>query len=428
MQVRAAILAVGSELLGTTRLDTNSLRITSVLDRGGARLVRKGVVADDEEEIAGLVREWLDEVELLVLCGGLGPTADDRTRTAVARALGRELELDEDVLEEIRRRFREVGREMPDVNRRQAERIEGALLLENHRGTAPGQRVDTDGATIFLLPGVPSELEPMLEEHLVPWLARHGWSVRTAERRLRVACLAESEVEELLAPLYERHGVDGAGLLAAPGEVTVVLRASGPEGELERQLDAMTELARELLGPALTGDRDEPLEQVVGRLLAARGATVAVGESCTGGLVGERLTQVAGSSQWFLGGVIAYANAVKTDLLDVEPGILRADGAVSRSVAEAMAVGAREVVGADWGIGITGIAGPGGGSREKPVGLVFVAVDGPGDGPAVTELRLPGDRRTVRRLASQWGLDLLRRRLAGLPVRESLSRSPEYSG
>jgi nicotinamide-nucleotide amidase len=409
--MRAAILAVGSELLGVDRVDSNSLRLTETLNRHGIELAGKAVIGDDEERIATAVGRLLADAELLLVTGGLGPTADDRTRQGVAAALGRGLRRDEAVVAEIRDKFARLGRAMPEVNVRQADVIEGAEWLANPRGTAPGMRILAEGRTIFLFPGVPRELEGMIDEGLEPWLAAQGGQPPPATRTLRVACLPESEIEERLAPVYARFGDAGVGLLPAPGDVELRLTARGPGAEAE--LAAMTELARACLGRAVYSEEvGGSLEAVVGRLLSEAGATLATAESCTGGLVAERLTRVPGSSAYFAGAIVAYDNRAKASLLGVAGDLIERHGAVSREVAEAMALGCQERFGTQWAVAVTGVAGPAGGSAEKPVGTVHHAIVGPAGARRHEQRRFPGDRRMIRRLASQWALDLLRRELS----------------
>lgn len=415
--MKAAILAVGSELLGPDRLDTNSLRLTTIFERYGVELIGKSVVGDDEAAIAGELRHWMRGADLVVVSGGLGPTADDVTRRAAAAALARRIEISEVLVEQLRRRFASFGRDMPEVNRRQAEVIEGAELLENRVGTAPGVRLEEEQATIFLFPGVPGELEKMIELHLEPWLAERtqieGAPAEGLERWvIKVACLPESEVEQRIQPLYERHGRLAITVLASPGEVQLHLTARGPEQARRFTLKAMREQAVRLVGEAVFAENAETtLESAVGELLAATGKRLATAESCTGGLLAERITRVAGSSGWFLGGVVSYSNQLKERLLGVPAELLAAHGAVSRPVALAMAEGARASCGSDWALAITGIAGPEGGSEEKPVGTVHLALAGPG-GELDHELRrFPGDRAAVRWQASQLALEMLRQRL-----------------
>ncbi|MGH9379200.1 MAG: competence/damage-inducible protein A [Thermoanaerobaculia bacterium] len=427
--MRAAILAVGSELLGFDRLDTNSLHLTEILLRHGVEPVQKGVVGDSVAEIAAAAARLLDRADILLVTGGLGPTADDVTRGAIASLLGRELTVDEGVVEVIRERFRRLGVAMPEVNRRQAEVIAGARLLANTRGTAPGQWIETDGRVVILLPGVPAELREIVASDVEPWLAARGAGAGTEQRTLRIACLPESVVEERIAEVYQRFGREAISILASPGEIRIRGYASGGPDERRATLEAIEEAVRARLGEAVFGVGDTSLEVAVGEALAGRSETVAVAESCTAGLVAERLTRVPGSSAWVLGGVVAYADRVKRELLGVDQEALDRHGAVSAAVATAMARGARQRLGADWGIGVTGIAGPGGGSEEKPVGTVHIAVDGGSAERLVHHhLRLTGDRQTVRRISSQWALDALRRALSGLPQLRRAASSPEYSG
>jgi nicotinamide-nucleotide amidase len=410
--MKAAILAAGSELLGTDRLDTNSLRLTGVLERYGVELRRKGVVGDSVEDMAFELRSLLARQDVVLVTGGLGPTADDITREAVALALGRKLHFDEEVLATIERLFRKHGREMPAVNRKQAEVIEGAVLIPNARGTAPGMRIDTDGATLFLFPGVPFELDGMIESDLVPWLAERSGGVGRETATLKVACLPESVVEERIAPAYDEFGREWITILASPGEIRLRATAEGPEPERRKRLDAMTARLHELAGDAVYAFREEDtLETVVGELLRKAGATLTAAESCTGGLLAERITRVAGSSDYFLGGAVTYTNELKTQLLGVTPEMLDEHGAVSEAVAWAMAEGVRRVFHSDYGAGITGVAGPGGGSEAKPVGTVHIAVAGPDGRAEHRKVRFPGDRERVRAQSAQLAIDLLRRML-----------------
>lgn len=413
--MRAMILAVGSELLGVDRLDTNSLRLTGVLREHGVALVRKAVVGDEEERIAAELQRMASEADLVLVTGGLGPTADDVTREAASAAFRRPLGEDPTVLAAIEARYRSFSRRMPEVNRRQAMVPEGAAVLDNPQGTAPGLRFDEDGTTIFFFPGVPRELEAMITADLEPWLREHKGGEGALETwALRVACLAESEVEERIAPAYAEFGREPITILASGGDILLKVTASGAPESRRARLGAMQDRLAELVGEAVYARReDHDLETVVGALLRERGETVAVAESCTGGLVAQRLTRIAGSSDYFLGGVVAYANAAKETLADVPAALLGEYGAVSEEVASALARGARSRIGSNWGIGITGIAGPGGGSPERPVGTVHVAIDGTGAATVARHrrLRLPGDRERVRWLSSQWALDMLRRNL-----------------
>ena len=420
--MRAAILAVGSELLGSERLDTNSLLLTRELERFGVRLMRKAVVGDDLAELEATLRELFAAVDLVLVTGGLGPTADDLTRQAVAAALGRGLDESAEIVADIEAKFASFGMPMPAVNRRQAAVIEGAEVLTNRRGTAPGQRLDHAGGTLFLFPGVPHELEAMVRHALVPWLERLSGRPPLEMRLFKVACVPESTAEEMLAPAYEEFGAESIALLASAGELQVRLTARGGAAGAGG-LDRLEARVAEILGEAVFGRRPEDtLEAVVGGLLGAADRTLATAESCTGGLVAGRLTRVPGSSAWFVGSAVTYANRLKVEMLGVDAGVIERHGAVSREVAEAMAAGVRARLGSDYGLSITGIAGPDGGSDDKPVGTVHLALAGPADGePAHRHLRLPGDRDRVRRLTSQWALDLVRRTL----IDETGSRSAE---
>jgi nicotinamide-nucleotide amidase len=410
--MRAAIVAIGSELLSTDRLDTNSLRLAAALESHGVELVRKAVVGDDQGAIAAELARAAGEADLVVATGGLGPTEDDVTREAAARAFGRRLVERAEIWEAIERRFAAFGRTPSPNNRRQARIVEGAEALANPRGTAPGQRLDLDGSTLFLLPGVPLELEGFVERELVPWLARRAGGRRIGRRVLRVALRPESEVDQLLAPLYAEAGRAAVTLLASPGEVRVALVAAGEAVEVEARLERLAARARALLGDALFGEGEgATLEAVVGALLAERGLTLAVAESCTGGEVCGRITSVPGASRYFPGGVVAYANERKTQLLGVAPELLAEHGAVSEPVARAMAEGVRRSFAAALGVAVTGIAGPEGGSPDKPVGTVHVAVSGPAERSLHRRFRLPGDRERIRRQASQAALELVRRTL-----------------
>ena len=416
----AAILAVGSELLGTERLDTNSLLLTRLLEQHGVELRRKAVIGDSIEEMAAELRLCLERADLVLVTGGLGPTADDITREAVAAVLGRALREDAEVVAAIERRFASLGWRMPEVNRRQGLVIEGAEVLPNAHGTAPGLLVATAGARgtahVFLFPGVPRELERMIASSLEPWLAARSGGVARETAVLKVACLPESEVEERIAPAYQEFGREWITILAKPGEIRLLATAAGSAEQRAERLAAMTARLAGLVGDAVFARREEDsLEGVVGELLLAARQSLTVAESCTGGLLGERLTRVAGSSAYFLGGAITYTDELKTQMLGVPAELLREHGAVSEPVARAMAEGVCRALGSDWGVGITGVAGPGGGSEAKPVGTVHIAAAGPD--PAGERLvthrkvRFPGDRDRVRWQASQLALELLRRRL-----------------
>ena len=414
--MEAAILAVGSELLGPIRLDTNSLRMTAVLERYGVTLRRKAVVGDELEPLAEELRRLAEQHDLVLVTGGLGPTADDLTRQAAALAFDRQLREDPLLVEELRRRFAKYGRPMPEVNRRQAERIEGGELIDNSCGSAPGWRLDMGRAAVFLFPGVPVEADAMVLSALEPWLAERAVADAAVERRMvKIAGRGESDLEQRLEPLYRRFGSEAIAVLASPGEVRIEVRACGPAAQRQRQLEEMSAALDELIGGLVfTRQAEQTLEDVVGELLTEAGRTLTTAESCTGGLVAERLTRVAGSSAFFLGGVVAYSYELKTTLLGVPAATMDRVGAVSEEVCLAMAEGVRGRYGSDYGIGITGIAGPGGGTDEKPVGTVHIALAGPDGDPEHHLLRLFGDRQRIRWITSQIVLERLRRRLLAI--------------
>jgi nicotinamide-nucleotide amidase len=413
--MQAVIVAVGTELLGTDRLDTNSLRLTEAVRRFGVAVRRKAVVGDSEAVLEEELRRALAEADLVLVTGGLGPTADDVTREAAAAALGVDLVEDSDLVDGIAARFARHGRRMPESNRKQAQVLVGGAPIDNPRGSAPGQIHERDGHALFLFPGVPHELDGMVESALLPWLAERcrefeGVAIETAT--LRVTGLPESEVEERVRPAYVEFGRENITILAAAGDVRLRATARGRQAERQAQLAAMLERLDRLVGDAVYSHSEEDsLEVVVGRLLRSAGATVALAESCTGGWIAQRLTAVPGSSAYFLGGAVAYDDRVKVELLGVDREEIARHGAVSEAVARALAGGARRRFDADYGLGVTGVAGPGGGSDEKPVGTVHFALAGPDGAIEHRKTRLPGDRERVRYGASQVGLDMLRRRL-----------------
>ncbi len=409
--MRAAILAVGSELLGTDRLDTNSLRITETLHRYGVPLVSKGVVGDSPTELSAKLRHLTARCELVVVTGGLGPTSDDVTREAVAEALELSVERQERLVEELRRKFARFGREMPDSNRKQADVIEGAEVLANPRGTAPGQRVDHPGGSVFLLPGPPREMEGLLIAEVEPWLRERG-AEPVEQLDLKVACLSESTLEHLIQPYYEDFGPEGLSILSSPGEV--LLQVTAEADVSSEALAARRDRLAAILGDAVFArTRSATLEGTVAELLIERGSTVVTAESCTGGLVAERLTRIPGSSAYFLGAAVAYSYELKSSLLGVDRQVIERYGAVSREVVTGMAEGARQLLAGDFCIALSGVAGPGGGTDEKPVGTIDLALAAHDDETKHVRIRVPGDRDLIRQQASQWALDLLRRHLVG---------------
>jgi len=415
--MNAEIIAVGSELLTPERLDTNSLYLTAQLNALGVEVVAKAVVGDDRARLAEAVRFALARSEIVILTGGLGPTEDDVTRDAVASALDRPLVFRQELLAALEQRFRRLGRQMAPINRRQALLIEGAAALPNHHGTAPGQWLEHAGRVVVLLPGPPPELQPMFADYCLPRLRPLLPPLVIRTRVLRVAGMPESDLDQRISPVYTRYQDPLTTILAAPGDIQIHLRArSASETEAERVLSELSSQLEALLGENVYSRDGAPLEAVIGQLLRARSVTLSVAESCTGGLLGERITSVPGSSDYFAGGFLVYTDRVKTELLGVDPELLRAHTAVSEPAAAAMAEAARARTGSTFALSTTGIAGPGGGTEAAPVGTVFIGVAGP-QGCRVHRFRFLGNRDRVRTLAAQNALDLLRRELVEHPGR-----------
>ena len=409
----AEILAIGSELLTPHRIDTNSLFLTGRLNELGVIVRAKVVVGDDREDLAAMLRGALERADLVVTTGGLGPTDDDLTREVVAGVLNRTLREDAGILSQIAERFSRRGVAMPGVNRRQAQVPDGAVVLPNAHGTAPGLLLEVGERVVVLLPGPPREMQPMFESHVVPRVAARTGGRQVRRRVIKVTGRSESQVEEIAYPVYSTLGTSQhpiqTTILASPGQIELHLAAAGADVAQVDQLleDGVVRLTAEL-GSIVFSTDGRSLEAVVGELLKAHGMRVAVAESCTGGLLLGRLTDVPGSSQWVTGGIVAYSNDVKVEQLGVTRADLSAHGAVSEPVASAMAAGVCRL-GADVGVGVTGIAGPDGGSVEKPVGTVMIAVSGAN--PTVRTFRFPGDREAVRRHTTSAALDMIRRSL-----------------
>lgn len=397
--MRAEIIAVGTELLLGQIANTNARFLSEQLARLGVGVYFHTVVGDNRDRLRSVLEIARSRSDLIVLCGGLGPTEDDLTRETVAEFLGLPLVLDAGVLQRLEALFASMGRAMPPNNKRQAMVIQGGQILPNPRGTAPGQYVEAGGRRYLLLPGPPTELEPMVRESVVPliqtWTDRESGAIRS--RVLRLYGIGESAMVEQIADLLDNQSNPTIAPLASEGEVTLRLtaRAADEAGALAL-IDPLESELRRRLGKYIYGCDDETLAVAVGKELAARGWTVAVAESCTGGLVGEMLTEVPGSSRYFLGGVIAYDNSAKQGLLGVPGEVLARAGAVSTETAALMAEGAARRLGADWGVSVTGIAGPGGGTPEKPVGLVYVGVYHSAMKPWVKRFQFYGDRRQIR--------------------------------
>ena len=407
----AEIIAIGSELLAADRTDTNSLWLTEKLNNIGIEVKLKTIVGDDDARLEEAIKDATRRSKVVITTGGLGPTEDDITRKVAARALGRRLLLDETILAELRERFLSFGHVMPERNSRQAMVIEKAEVLTNPNGSAPGMFIEHGGVAIVLLPGPPREMRPMFENHVQSRLTSRAGSIKVVRRMLRVAGLGESAVDEKIAPIYTQYENPQTTILFNQSEIEIHLTARGrTEAEAEALLDRLSGQLEERLGDAVFSFAGETMEEVVGLKLTLGGFTLSVAESCTGGLIAQRITDVPGSSKYFIEGVVAYSNDAKTRTLGVEPVLLLEQGAVSAPVAEAMAEGIRKRSRTDFGLSITGIAGPGGGSEDKPVGLVYIALAD----DAHTEHRkviIPGDRQLIRWRASQAAPDLLRRRL-----------------
>ena len=412
--LRAAIVAIGNEMLGPLRQDTNSLWITARLEDLGIPVVRKSIVADDPDAIGRELSFVAQNANLVITTGGLGPTADDVTVPAVARALGLSLSRNEPYLASMRQRFERRGIRMPAVNEKQADFIVDADVLANPRGTAPGFWISREGVAYVILPGVPSEMREIMADRVLPRLKERAGRAVSRRRVLRISGMGESAVEELVSAVYEKWKEDPVTILASPGEVQLHLKTAGLAEEAERRLDAMEADFRAALGACIFGRDEEELAASLGRLLRDSGRTLAVAESCTGGMVSALLTDIPGSSDYFLGAVVSYANSAKRDLLDVSEETLRVYGAVSEEAAREMARGARVRFDADLAVAVTGIAGPDGGTPEKPVGRVFFAVENR-DGSGIGKRRdFIGDRPAVRRSASLYTLELVRRWQGGL--------------
>jgi len=414
---RAAIIAVGSELLTPLRLDTNSLFITEQLNALGIEVVLKAVAGDDRGELAELFRAALARVDIVVFTGGLGPTDDDVTREVVASTLGRALTEDTAITDRMRVRFADRGYTgpMPEINRRQAMVPTGARVIENQRGSAPGLWLEEGDSVVLLLPGPPRELKPMLRALVEGSLRGRTAGAPLLRRVVRIAGVIESQTDEALQPLYREWGVNtprvNATILAALGQIELHLwtRAETADDAAAALDRAVREVAR-VMGDNVFSTDGRSMEAVVGDLLVSRSYRIALAESCTGGLLTSRLTDVPGSSRYVERAVIAYANEAKTDLLDVDPAVIAAHGAVSEAVAQAMAEGVRSRAGVEVGVGVTGIAGPGGGSAEKPVGTVAIAAAAPSTG-RTRMFRFHGEREHVKFQASQAALDMVRRML-----------------
>ena len=408
--LRAEIIAIGSELLTPHRTDTNSLWLTDRLNAVGIEVQLKTIVGDHEAILDESVRDALGRSDVIISTGGLGPTEDDVTRKVFARVTGRQLKLDYDVLAQIRERFASRGYQMTPNNERQALILQGGQVLPNPNGTAPGIKVEHEGKLVVLLPGPPRENQPMFNDYVMPDLERLSRGVRIARRLLKVTGLGESALDDMIAPIYKEYTNPSTTILFTDSEIEIHLNATAETAaRAEEIVDELADKLEEKLGYYCYSTRGESLEEVVGHRLRIKQFTIATAESCTGGLVAERITRVPGSSDYFVGSVVSYTNEAKTRMLDVPGALIERHGAVSGEVAEAMARGVKARMSATIGLSVTGTAGPGGGTDGVPVGTVYIGL---ADDVVTSNRRLvlPGDRHLVRWRASTAALEMVRRR------------------
>jgi nicotinamide-nucleotide amidase len=413
--VIAEIIAVGSELLTPFRQDTNSLYLTAKLNDLGVEVGFKSIVGDSLKDIIRVVTTALSRADIVILSGGLGPTEDDLTRMAVAQSLGLGLKRDPEILRAIESRFAAHGWKMSPNNAKQADVISGAIVLTNANGTAPGQWISgkSDGKEklVVLLPGPPHELKPLFEGAVLERLRARVPKQFIATRILKITGMGESACDARVAPIYKRFADVDTTILAGAGEIQLHLRTRAGSSEAAQQrVDELVDKIEDELGDFVYSDNGDSLEQIVSYYLQMRNATITVAESCTGGLVAERLTSISGSSRSFIGGAVVYSNGLKTEFANVPQDLIDVYGAVSEPVAKALAEGIRKRCGTTLGIGVTGVAGPTGGTAEKPVGLVFHALASE-SGTEVVKRNFPGDRERIRWFASQQALDMVRRKL-----------------
>ena len=408
----AEIIAIGSELLTPQKVDTNSLYLTDQLNALGVEVVRKTIVGDERARLTDTILAAIARSQVIVLTGGLGPTEDDLTRDAVAAALGRSMDFHQEISDQIEERLRRYGRKMAEINRRQAYIIEGAEILPNDRGTAPGQWIARNGVVLMLLPGPPNELKAMFEKQCLPRLEKFLPPQVIRTRFFRTVGMTESELDQMISPVYTRYANLATTILAVSGEIHIHLRARcASANEAETVLEKACAEIEPLLGDRIYSRNGDSLEQVIGDLLRARRASLSVAESLTGGLLGGRITAVPSSSDYFRGGFVVYSNEMKTKLLGVPPEMLAEHTAVSEPVAKAMAEGAKTRTSSDYAVSMTGYAGPDG---EK-VGLVFIGLATPA-GTEVRRIMFPADRERVRAFSTNTALDFLRRKLLATAV------------
>lgn len=413
--MKSEIIAIGSEMLTPFRQDTNSLFLTERLNEIGVSVAFKTIVGDRRKDLTGAIKNALGRVDIVILMGGLGPTEDDLTREATADALGIALRRDGALVAALHVRAATWRIAMPENNLKQADVLEGATVLPNANGSAPGQWLDTmyDGfrKLMMLIPGPPNECKPLFESECLPRLRATVPVRHLAKRSLKAAMIPESQADKLLAPIYTTYNDVDTTILAHSGDIQLTLLCAKKDATAaEQRVDELASKMEEVLDDWLYSSEGESLEQIVLFYLGLRQATLAVAESCTGGLVAQRITSVPGSSRSFVGGAVVYSDALKTDFAGVPAELIEQHGAVSEEVAKALANGIRERTGATIGLGITGIAGPSGGTEEKPVGLVYIAVSD-AQRTDVLERTFRGTRQGVREWTAHQALDLVRRRL-----------------
>jgi nicotinamide-nucleotide amidase len=413
--MKSEIIAVGSEMLTPYRQDTNSLYITEKLNEIGVSVAFKTIVGDRRKDLVNAIRTALGRIDILVLMGGLGPTEDDLTREAAAEALSLTLRRDATVVGALHARAATWRIPMPENNLKQADVLQGATVLANPNGSAPGQWIDTKFAgyrkLILLLPGPPGECRPLFDTECLPRLRAILPPRAIAQRTLRAAMIAESQADKLLAPIYSEYKDVETTILSHAGDIQLTLLcAKTTASSAQSRVDELASRMEEALEDWLYSSQGESLEQIVLYYLGLRQSTLAVAESCTGGMIAQRITSVPGASRSFLGGAIVYSDALKTAIAGVPAKLIAKEGAVSAEVAKALANGIRLRTGATLGLGVTGIAGPSGGSEEKPVGLVYIALSDAQKNETI-EKNFRGDRDRIREYASQQALDLIRRRL-----------------
>jgi nicotinamide-nucleotide amidase len=407
----AEIIAVGSEMLTPARVDTNSLYLTDQLNNLGVEVVTKYVVGDDRDRLAATIRLAASNSEIIILSGGLGPTEDDVTRDALALSIDRRQVFHPEIAELIEQRFRQMGRRMAENNKRQAFILEGGEVLPNDRGTAPGQWVEDSGRVFVLLPGPPHELKAMFERQCLSRLARLVPKESIETLIFRIAGMGEADLDQAIAPVYKKYVNPATTVLAHNGDIQVHLRARcKTPAEAVALLAEVGGQIEVLLGDRIYSRNGDPLEVTVGETLRRQHATLAVAESATAGGLADRITSVAGASDYFVGGFITYTWAMKTEMLGIDPDLLQRFGPVSKEIAEAMAVGARRRTGATYALSITGNAGPTTDGDQAPVGMVYVGLATP-SGAMTTHRHFLGDRPRIRAFAGQMALDFLRRNL-----------------